>query len=434
MGAGLLLAGLPPAHAETAPDGSLSDRPAAQQDQLLQQAGMDQDDVARAEALAQLSHTTDAEFYATPAQLPAKNGDVIRQESSTFYLDPLKKITPNAESTRILYKTVNSKGQEVAASGTVLKSKAKWRKSTPRPLVAMAPGTQGVGDSCAPSRQLALGTEYEGIELAGLVNAGYNVVVPDYIGLGTEGVHTYMNRVDQAHAVLDGIRAAQRTGTEGVTAKTPVATVGYSQGGGATASAIELAPEYAPEIDIKSAWVGAPPAELAATAKHFDSKLFSGLTLYAVAAAQDSGVQFREKLNADGQKRFDAAQQDCVITTVFSNALVQTKTLTKDGRSFTQMLPDEDFAAYIKEQENGVAGRHPRVPVRLAHSLTDDVVPYSVGRDLAKKWCASGSNVSMQTLATPTHLGGYVVGVPAMLTYLDARFNGIPQVNSCWRL
>lgn len=298
----------------------------------------------------------------------------------------------------------------------------------------MSPGTQGVGDSCAPSRQLALGTEYEGIGLAGLVNAGYNVVVPDYIGLGTEGVHTYMNRVDQAHAVLDGIRAAQRTGTEGITATSPVAAVGYSQGGGATASAVEIAADYAPEIDLKSAWVGAPPSELAATAKHFDSKLFSGLTLYAVSAAEDSGVKFREKLNADGQKRYDDAQENCVIGTVFGNALVKTSTLTKDGRSFTQMLSDPGLAAYIKEQENGAAGRHPRVPVRLAHSLTDDVVPYSVGRNVARKWCESGSNVSMQTLATPTHLGGYVVGVPAMLTYLDARFNGIPQVNSCWRL
>ena len=74
------------------------------------------------------------------------------------------------------------------------------------------------------------------------------------------------------------------------------------------------------------------------------------------------------------------------------------------------------------------------MPVRVAHGLADDVVPYQAGRNLAKSWCTSGTNVSLQTLVTPTHLGGYVEGIPSMLAYLDARFNGIPQTSSCWRL
>lgn len=438
LGVGLLLGGLQPATAQTAPDtapdGGFSQLPRSAQDQALQEQGVTREDVARGQALQKLSATTGGQFYETPAQLPATDGDVVRSEASTFYLDPVKLIKPNASSTRIMYRTTSSKGQAVPATGTVLESKAAWKKSTPRPLVVLSPGTQGMGDSCAPSRQLAMGLNYEGISLSGLVNAGYNVVVPDYIGLGAQGAHTYMNRVDQGHAVLDAVRAAQRLGVKGVGPKTPVAAVGYSQGGGATASAVEMAPRYAPELQIKSAWVGAPPADLVATGKKIDSSLFTGLSFYVMGAAQDSGVDVRGKLNADGQKRYDKAQVSCVVGTVLGEALVSSKKLTADGRSFSQLLENPELKAHLKAQDNGAAGRHPAVPVRVAHGLADDVVPYQAGRNLAKSWCTSGTNVSLQTLVTPTHLGGYVEGIPSMLAYLDARFNGIPQTSSCWRL
>ncbi len=438
LGVGLLLGGLQPATAQTAPDtapdGGFSQLPRSAQDQALQEQGVTREDVARGQALQKLSATTGGQFYETPAQLPATDGDVVRSEASTFYLDPVKLIKPNASSTRIMYRTTSSKGQAVPATGTVLESKAAWKKSTPRPLVVLSPGTQGMGDSCAPSRQLAMGLNYEGISLSGLVDAGYNVVVPDYIGLGTQGAHTYMNRVDQGHAVLDAVRAAQRLGVKGVGPKTAVAAAGYSQGGGATASAVEMAPRYAPELQIKSAWVGAPPADLVATGKKIDSSLFTGLSFYVMGAAQDSGVDVRGKLNADGQKRYDKAQVSCVVGTVLGEALVSSKKLTADGRSFSQLLENPELKAHLRAQDNGAAGRHPAVPVRVAHGLADDVVPYQAGRNLAKSWCTSGTNVSLQTLVTPTHLGGYVEGIPSMLAYLDARFNGIPQTSSCWRL
>ena len=426
-----MMTAMGPAHAA---DDGLAELPPAEQAQVLEEAGVDQSDLERDRALKQLSETTDTDFYATPAQLPANNGDLVRQEPAKFYLDPVKLIQPNAKATRIMYRTTNSHGQAVGTTGTVLASNAAWPKKGPRPLVVFSPGTQGMADRCAPSRQMALGMEYEGLSLTGLINAGYSVVVPDYIGLGTEGPHTYMNRVDQAHAVLDAGRAAQRAGIPGIAAETPVAMVGYSQGGGATASAAETAPTYAPELKIKTAWAGAPPADLPATGKHIDSTLFSGLAFYVMGAATEAGADARGELNEDGLARYEKAQESCVINAVLDHALVPTSSLTKDGSTFTQLLGQPELAGYLAQQTNGTEGRRPAVPVRIAHGPADDVVPYRAGRELAQRWCAAGTNVSFQTLVTPTHLGGYLEGVPAMLTHLDARFNGLPQVSSCWRL
>ncbi len=91
---------------------------------------------------------------------------------------------------------------------------------------------------------------------------GYSVAVTDYEGLGTPGSHTYMARASQAHAVLDVVRAAQRLGNPELVAGGPVALAGYSQGGGASAAAVELAAQYAPELNLKGAYAGAVPADL----------------------------------------------------------------------------------------------------------------------------------------------------------------------------
>ena len=42
----------------------------------------------------------------------------------------------------------------------------------------------------------------------------------------------------------------------------PVAFSGYSQGGSAAAAAVELAPDYARELDIRAAYAGAPVADV----------------------------------------------------------------------------------------------------------------------------------------------------------------------------
>ncbi|MGA5196075.1 hypothetical protein [Streptomyces exfoliatus] len=139
--------------------------------------------VPSAEAAAGPSRTPER-----PGILPAANGDVLSSEAGVFYLDPLKVIKVDASVHRIMYGTTDRAGKTISVTGTVLNP----RKSPygQRPIVAFAPGTQGLADKCAPSRQMAEGTEYEALPVKKLLDQGYAVVVTDYQGLGTPGVHT----------------------------------------------------------------------------------------------------------------------------------------------------------------------------------------------------------------------------------------------------
>ncbi|GAA1336816.1 lipase family protein [Arthrobacter roseus] len=373
-------------------------------------------------------------FYQTPEALPANNGALIRHEPSVFYLDPLKALKAPATVERIMYRSTDSQGQPMAVTGTVLVPKTTWTGKGERPMVSYAVGTQGLGDQCAPSRKLAAGQEYEGIFIKGLLSRGYAVVVTDYEGLGTEGVHTYLNRASQGQAVLDAARAAQQLGTPGLPTNGPIALAGYSQGGGASASAAELAPAYAPELDLRGAYVGAPPSDLSNVGAYIDGGLYTGFLLYALnGIASGYDLDMTSYLNENGQATLAANQRSCTIEGIADHAFLNTATLTTSGKKLSTTVQVEPLKSILKEQLLA-NGRKPSVPVLLSQSLLDDAIPYAQARDVAERWCDQGATVAMDTTAGPTHIGGYVAAIPRAFVFLQARFAGHRPVSSCWRL
>lgn len=383
-------------------------------------------------ARSRLAEQAPADFYATPAQVPAAPGTLLRHEAMDFYLDPVKLIKHPATATRIMYSSTDTQGAPVAVTGTVLVPKLPWRGDGERPAIGYAAGTQGVGDQCAPSRTLSTGEQYEAVGISSLLAQGYAVVLTDYEGLGTAGMHTYMVRQTQAHAVLDSLRAAQQVPGTGLSDSTPTALVGYSQGGGASAAAAELAPSYAPELNVKSAVVGAPPADLTAVSDNIDGGKSAAFLFFALAGQLAAyGVDPQDYLNDVGQEVYERASTAC-STDGSAFAGLDSATLTRTGETFPQLVrTDARLARIIAEQTLGADGRVPEVPVMIAHSYTDDVIPYRLGRDLGRSWCEAGARVRFDGLLTPTHVGGYVAALPRMVTFLDRSLQGKRTLDSC---
>ncbi|WP_101524795.1 lipase family protein [Nocardioides houyundeii] len=371
-------------------------------------------------------------FYQAPATLPANNGDVIRSERLGYLLDPAAVKDLAYTSTRVLYRSTNRTGRAIAVSGSVIVPKAPWVGKGTRPVIGYAVGTQGVGDTCAPSRQFSEGFEYESIFMAGLLARGYAIAMTDYEGLGTAGLHTYMDRESQGHAVLDAVRAAQRLSGTGLSGTSPVGLYGYSQGGAGAASAAELAATYAPELKIKGTVAGAVPADLRALPGAIDGTLYSEFTWYAIAGLSASyGLNINDYLNDAGKKMFARISDNCVFD-LLGSAFTKSSDYTADGSSLGQLIEREPFKTMIAEQRIGL--RKPSAPVLLTQSLLDDVVPYRVGRQLAVDWCDRQANVRLSTNATPLHVGGMLNNATEVYGFMEARFAGLPAASSCWRL
>jgi pimeloyl-ACP methyl ester carboxylesterase len=366
-------------------------------------------------------------FYDPPDEIPSTPGSVIRTQPAKFYLDPFRLVPAPARVERVMYSSTDRLGQPIAVTGTVLTPTRPRTRRDDRGLLAFAVGTQGMGDQCAPSRQLAAGREYESVFIAGLLARGFNVVVPDYQGLGMAGTHTYMSREVQGHVVLDALRAAQDLDNPDIPRAGPTAIAGYSQGGGAAASAAELWHEYAPELDVLGAVCGAVPADLTLLAPMLDGTAYFAFLGYAlIGLAADYRVDLLPLLNDRGNEVVAAMEGQCMFESLRRYAFTRSETLTRDRRTIAEILGHEPFATIVAEQLIG-NGRAPRMDTLVSHSRLDDVVPYECGRALAERWARLGARVRLSTNYAPTHAAAALASYGTAFTFLNRRFLGLPM-------
>ncbi|EXS25668.1 MULTISPECIES: alpha/beta hydrolase [Acinetobacter] len=163
-----------------------------------------------------------------------------------------------AESSILTYKMLGQSGQEVQATSLV------FTPNTPPPvggwpIVVWAHGTTGVADACAPSKA-ALADSTKDL-ISKLLAAGYVVVAPDYEGLGTPGIHPFLNIKSEAFSITDAVVATRNYLLQRnlLTSKKWL-TVGHSQGGHAALGAAQYASRA--QLDYKGTVAVAPASNL----------------------------------------------------------------------------------------------------------------------------------------------------------------------------
>lgn len=396
--------------------------------------------VAGAEPVA--PPVADGDFYATPGNLDASApGDVLRSAPSIASIIPGTPAEIDAAVTRVMYRSTNATGGPVATVGTVLVPSMPWTGEGPRPTVVLGPGTQGMGDQCAPSKLMTFGQEYEYLHIAPMLARGYAVAVTDYEGLGTEGVHPYLNRASQGHAMLDLARATRSLESLGVDPAGPLAFWGYSQGGMASASAAELAATYAPELDVAGAVAGSPPASLGDLAVAGDGSLLSGGVGWVVSGLVAAYPQHSETLlsafNDAGRDILTRAENSCVFDAPLLNPFFPTSRYTIDGRPIADHLGGDPWVSLVAEQQLG--NRIPSIPVFVGQATSDDFVLVQGVDTMIGKWCAGGADVTYRRYDTPPvfpktgagHLIGMIPAAAEGLDWLDQRFTGVDATSTC---
>ncbi|MBM4523622.1 lipase [Rhodococcus hoagii] len=395
-----------------------------------------------------------ADFYEVPASaLGGAPGTVV----DTQPYPPLLSI-PNQQgpwpsgAQRIMYRTTDAHGAATAASGTYFDASLPWIGAGPRPLVVLGPGTQGQGDQCAPSRlfqdgvqynaPLDFAVEYEVLQVHALLSRGIDVVVTDYQGLGTAGMHSYVDRRAQGHAMLDAARAVKALPGSRIGDDSPIGFWGYSQGGGAAASAAEMQPSYAPDLDVRGTYAGGPPADLRAVAAALDGGLATGLLGYAVnsiyAGYPETRADIDGALAPAGRQALDEIAAQCVPETIARYGLHRTTEWTKDGRSLAELIDAlPSVSAVVDEQRIGRST--PGSPVLIVQGRNDDLIPHNQATRLAADWCAQGATVEFRTEEIPPIAPGFVVGhglpmvsgLPSALDWMTDRFDGVPARSGC---
>ncbi|MFJ8882772.1 lipase family protein [Streptomyces sp. NPDC102402] len=396
-------------------------------------------------------------FYDPPARLPSADGALVRTEPL-----PLGVSLPGLDgrrmpgtATRLMYKSTDAGGGPVAVTGAYIEPSAAWKGGGARPLVALASGTMGQGDQCAPSLSLqhpltigegTVSVGYDNIAVYRFLAAGAAVVVTDYAGLGTtDRLHTYVNRVDEGHALLDAARAARSVSGASVTSASKVGLYGYSQGGGASASAAELQSSYAPDVNLAGTYAGAPPADLTEVMKGIDGSALAGALGWSINGFAQSDPSLKAVVDANTNDVGKAALKDtstmCVGDAILGYGFTNSKKWTANGKPIADIIAAEPKLQAILAQQR-IGNLKPTAPVRLATGVQDDIVGHRQARQLAVDWCRKGGDVTYEAIHLPdlgdklltNHLVPLLTDQGSAISWLTDRLSGKRTTSNCWSM
>lgn len=368
-------------------------------------------------------------FYEVPSPLrKAAPGTVLRTRPAAV---PLAGALPFTAST-VLYHSRTVTGADEIVSGTLF-TPTLSAPAAAGTLLTLAPGTQGLGPQCAPSKQFVAGTEYESAAVTAGLAQGWSVAVTDYDGYVNGGAPTYVTGEAMGHAVLDMARAAAQVPGARVTPTSPVLLQGYSQGGGGAGWAASLAPEYAPELDIRAAAVGGVPADVQAVAASLDgtaTAYFELLGIVGMANAYPDAFRLDERLNERGRQMVAALMSECVGgPSTLGAAGTSISDYTVDGATLDDLAQDPAIARVLAD--NQLATRPaPTVPVYQDHAAGDEIVQPAQATALHQAWCAAGVTTRYDLLPAE-HVTGGVESIAPFTAWLGAVAAGLPVTGNC---
>lgn len=369
-------------------------------------------------------------FYTAPNPIPnVAPGTVLRSRAvSTTALG----LPSGLNAWQVLYRTNDTEGRPEAAVATIVVPVISvggllgglFGGGVAHNLVSYQTAEDGLSTTCAPSYQMQMGTEPEEIAmLLPLLLQGSTVVVPDY-----EGPDSQWTAGRQAgHAVLDGIRAAERFSAAGLNGvQTQVGMWGYSGGAQATAWASELQPSYAPELNIKGVAEGGVPPDVKAVARYIDGGPFAGVYFAAAVGLSRAypEVNFSSLLTPAGQAMVADVGTKCIADFTGPYAFHKMSEYTT-----TDPLNVPAVQRVIADDTLGQAT--PKAPLYIYHAILDELAPIAPVDALVSNYCAHGARVLYHRDLLSEHISLVATGAPAAVAYLSARFAGLPAPSSC---
>ncbi len=343
------------------------------------------------------------DFYTPTDPLPEGDpGDVI-------WAEPL--FAPEGTSAwTILYHSVGFDGQRIAVSGWV----AIPNSEAPKPVVAFAHGTTGLGDQCAPTRRG--GQAPHNFQEA--LDRGWAVAYTDYQGLGTPGLHHYLVGSVEAQAVIDVARSAAHL-DDRITNQ--VAFWGFSQGGHAALFAAELADEIAPELEVVGAVAAAPAVDISGWMNEDPAGQRHFLAMIAIAYVDALGLEASEVLSGELLKRSDEIKKGCLMDATV--ALSGVPSLFRDG------APPPELSAFFVANDPGQSRF--ATPVLLATGDQDPLLPPTIADAFVTTACAAGITIDRVIAGGATHLATLGETTPDAMQWLAERFAGLPTTGVC---
>jgi hypothetical protein len=326
-----------------------------------------------------------------------------------------------ARAWRVTYHSRAVDGRDVVVSGVVVAPTGRAPRAG-RPIVTWAHGTTGLADQCAPSRSANVVVELPW--LRALLERDVVVVATDYEGLGTPGPHPYLVGASEGRSVLDIARAARRL--PAAHAGRVVIAAGHSQGGHAALFAGELAPVYAPELDVRGVAALAPVTDLTTLfppVAPADGRGFGAMVLDGIRVAYpdaDAAAVMTPETTATLTRADDRA---CLTGTLSAFADPAVPLFGADPSTVPSV------AAALRRSTPGRTATP--VPIAVFQGTDDAIVPAGATAEYVERACALGDDVWSDVAEGVGHGDVPTASSASLLSWLDGRLAGDQAPTTC---
>jgi pimeloyl-ACP methyl ester carboxylesterase len=310
------------------------------------------------------------------------------------------------------------------------------------PVYMMGSGTTGIVGKCAPSRELPEVRNWGNYRahMLSYASQGYIGILPDYQGFNdAEGLHYYFVADLEGRVMLDAARAVYAVFENSPLLVAPsddVFLAGYSQGGHAIFAATDLAPDYAPEINVRGVIGYGATTNVAALMR--DIPYFTPYILYAYAQYYGPDtVDVARVLNPrwiptfeqdvtgrciDEMSTYYGQDPRQVYQAEFYDALVS-------GR-LAEQFPN--LQAALDMNSTGVVRGD--VPSLILHGGADPIVTTPSQDAFVRQQCSLGASVTYRVYPGVHHFQVRQVGFRDALAWMQSIVDGEAPPSDCVRL
>jgi Secretory lipase len=371
-------------------------------------------------------------FYTYTGSKPLSQiapGTVLKKRPITAKITSL---TVPYQAEQVLYRTTGEQGQPTVTVTTIIKPLTSLLGTK---IVSYQTAYDALGPQCDPSYTLQGGNpgdtdmDAEEAVMALYVTAGYTVTTPDYEGTALD----WGAGQESGYNTLDGIRATENY--LGVPASTEVGMVGYSGGSIATEWASELAPKYAPDLNIIGAASGGVPVDFAQNLTYINgSSTWSGvIPAILVSVGRAFGVDIDKYLSPYGLKLTKQVHGECIASFAAAYPGLTYQQLVKVQYAYPFQVPV--LVKIMNHLLMGSAPGHPQMPVLLgvgnADGTGDGIMVAGDVEALAHEYCQQGVPVTFDEYTGLEHTEAAVPFETDAMTFLTDLFAGQAPNNGC---
>ncbi|OZD07206.1 lipase [Rhodococcus sp. 06-235-1A] len=380
--------------------------------------------VERAPSRSDATRPEDDPFYAAPEGYEAAApGTILKVRPVEVAM--FGRVRQRVDAWQLLYRTADLGGFPQASVTTVL------RPHDAEPvLLSYQCAIDGVASSCFPSYALRRGSkafgavpQFEFLLVLHALRRGWTISIPDHEGPDGH----WGSPQEPGFCTLDAIRAALSFEPLELNDNTPVALWGYSGGGLATSWAAEMAPEYAPEIELVGAALGSPVGDPGSAFTRLNATLHAALPTLVVAGLRRTYPELdrvvRQHVNEDGMRILDSVESMTTVRAVTKLARHDLDHYIDVPLADLLALP-EIVQVFLDIQPGRIA---PSAPLLVVQAVHDQIIAVDDVDGQVERYNEAGAHVTYLRDRLSEHLSLHPLSAPLTLDWLADRFAGVPM-------